>query len=96
MYKWNIFDKYLPNILVILVPPFWPLKVLVSKNGQPSTTYDPTFLFQNPLLLQKLGCLPKTEPNTLKIDQDMKNKLENLDFFSWNKKHHRLKSVQDF
>ena len=38
-------------------PHFGPSKCSASKNDRPSTTYDPTFLVQNPFLLEKYGYL---------------------------------------
>ena len=48
-------------------PHFGPLKCGVSKNDHPSTTYDPTFLLQNPFPHKKCGCLQKTRAQSVKI-----------------------------
>ena len=48
-------------------PHFDPSKCGVSKNDHPCTAYDPTFLLQNPLLLEKCGCLQKTRAQSVKI-----------------------------
>ena len=48
-------------------PPFWPSKGCASKNWHLKTAYDPTYLIQNPFLLQKWGCLQTTRTQEVKI-----------------------------
>ena len=55
-------EKYLTKNFEIFFrgyPHFGPLKCGISKNDHLSTTYDPTFLLQNPFLLEKCECLQK-------------------------------------
>ena len=63
-------EKYLTknsDILFRGYPHFGPSKCGVSKNDQPSTAYDPTFLLQKPFPLKKCGCLQKTSAHSNKI-----------------------------
>ena len=41
-------------------------RVIIVKD-HPSTTYDPTFLLQNPFQLKKCGCLQKIRAQSVKI-----------------------------
>ena len=69
-FQMMILEKYLTKnfeIFFMGYPLFGPSKCGVSKNDHPSTAYDPTFLLQNPFLLEKCGCLQKTRGQSFKI-----------------------------